>query len=130
MRVGQGVRSKAAVLGERNFRTFYTGYVTSLLGTSMSTVAIAFAVLDTGASPTDLGYVFAAAVVPQVLLMAFAGAVADRFGRRRVMHALISCAAARKPRSRSCCLPAGRHCGCSSCSPGWAGWETRSSGRR
>jgi MFS family permease len=82
---GQGLRSKAAVLGERNFRTFYTGYVTSLLGTSMSTVAIAFAVLDTGASPTDLGYVFAAAVVPQVLLMAFAGAVADRFGRRRVM---------------------------------------------
>ena len=85
MKAGQGLRSKAAVLGERNFRTFYTGYVTSLLGSSMSAVAIAWAVLDAGASATDLGYVFAAAVVPQVLLMAFAGAVADRFGRRRVM---------------------------------------------
>src|SRR5580693_5577595 len=72
---------------ERNFRRFYTGYVTSLLGTSMSTVAIAWAVLDSGGSPTALGLVFAASVVPQVLLLAFAGAVADRFGRRRVMLA-------------------------------------------
>jgi hypothetical protein len=51
----------------------------------MSTVAIAWAVLESGASATGLGYVFAAAVVPQVLLMAVAGAVADRLGRRRVM---------------------------------------------
>jgi len=69
----------------RDFRRFYAGYATSLLGSSMSTVAIAWAVLDSGASATGLGYVFAAAVVPQVLLMAVAGAVADRFGRRRVM---------------------------------------------
>jgi MFS family permease len=75
------------VLTERNFRRFYTGYVTSLLGTSMSTVAIAWAVLDSGGSPTALGLVFAASVVPQVLLLAFAGAVADRLGRRRVMLA-------------------------------------------
>jgi MFS family permease len=69
----------------RDFRRFYVGYATSLLGSSMSTVAIAWAVLDSGASATGLGYVFAAAVVPQVLLMAVAGAVADRLGRRRVM---------------------------------------------
>jgi MFS family permease len=73
------------VLAVRDFRRFYAGYVTSLLGSSMSTVAIAWAVLESGASATGLGYVFAAAVVPQVLLMAVAGAVADRFGRRRVM---------------------------------------------
>jgi MFS family permease len=69
----------------RDFRRFYAGYATSLLGSSMSTVAIAWAVLGSGANATGLGYVFAAAVVPQVLLMAVAGAVADRFGRRRVM---------------------------------------------
>ena len=69
----------------RDFRRFYAGYATSLLGSSMSTVAIAWAVLGSGANATGLGYVFAAAVVPQVLLMAIAGAVADRFGRRRVM---------------------------------------------
>ncbi len=75
------------MLVERNFRRFYSGYVTSLLGSSMSTVAIAWAVLDSGGSATSLGFVFAAGVVPQVLLLPFAGAVADRFGRRRVMLA-------------------------------------------
>ena len=79
------LRRRAGVLAVRDFRRFYAGYVTSLLGSSMSTVAIAWAVLGSGANATGLGYVFAAAVVPQVLLMAIAGAVADRFGRRRVM---------------------------------------------
>jgi MFS family permease len=75
------------VLAEPNFRRFYTGYVTSLLGTAMSTVAIAFAVLESGGSASALGYVMTANVVPQVLLLALAGAVADRLGRRRVMLA-------------------------------------------
>ena len=79
------LRRRAGVLAVRNFRRFYVGYVTSLLGSSMSTVAIAWAVLESGASATGLGTVFAAAVVPQVLLMAVAGAIADRLGRRRVM---------------------------------------------
>jgi MFS family permease len=79
------LQRKAGVLAERNFRTYYIGYVTSLLGSSMSTVAIAFAVLDSGASATGLGVVFTATVVPQVLLLPLAGAIADRLGRRRVM---------------------------------------------
>jgi MFS family permease len=77
----------AGILAVPNFRRFYAGYVTSLLGTSMSTVAIAWAVLDNGGSATGLGFVFAANVVSQVLLLPFAGAVADRLGRRRVMLA-------------------------------------------
>jgi MFS family permease len=81
------IRHRAGVLAERNFRRFYTGYATSLLGTAMSTVALIFAVLENGDSASGLGFVMAADVVPQVLLMAFAGAVADRFGRRRVMLA-------------------------------------------
>jgi MFS family permease len=89
------LQRRAGVLAVPNFRRFYAGYVTSLLGSSMSTVAIAWAVLESGASATGLGYVFAAAVVPQVLLMAIAGAVADRLGRRRVMLAAdaLRCAA-------------------------------------
>ncbi|MGD0239367.1 MAG: MFS transporter [Streptosporangiaceae bacterium] len=79
------LRQRAGVLAEPNFRRFYTGYVTSLFGSSMSTVAIAWAVLDSGASASGLGVVFAAAVVPQVLVLPVAGAIADRFGRRRVM---------------------------------------------
>src|SRR5215831_1839648 len=81
----EGLRRRAGVLAVRDFRRFYAGYATSLLGSSMSTVAIAWAVLDSGAGATGLGYVFAAGVVPQVLLLAVAGAVADRLGRRRVM---------------------------------------------
>jgi hypothetical protein len=76
---------RAGVLAEPNFRRFYTGYVTSLFGSAMSTVAIAWAVLDSGVSATGLGFVFAAGVVPQVLVLPVAGAVADRFGRRQVM---------------------------------------------
>jgi MFS family permease len=79
------LRRRAGVLAVQDFRRFYAGYATSLLGSSMSTVAIAWAVLESGANATGLGSVFAAAVVPQVLLMAIAGAVADRLGRRRVM---------------------------------------------
>ena len=55
------LRRRAGLLAERNFRRYYAGYVTSLLGSSMSTVAIAWAVLDSGDSATGLGYVFATA---------------------------------------------------------------------
>ena len=79
------LRSRVGVLEERNFRRFYVGFVTSLLGSSMSTVAIAWAVLDSRVSATGLGLVFTATVVPQVLLLPMAGAIADRLGRRRVM---------------------------------------------
>lgn len=81
------LRRRVGVLAEPNFRRFYAGYVTSLLGTWMSTVAIAWAVLESGGGAAALGYVMAANVVPQVILLAFAGAVADRLGRRRVMLA-------------------------------------------
>src|SRR5215472_1144311 len=79
------LRRRAGVLAVPNFRRFYAGYVTSLLGTSMSTVATAWAVLDNGGSATGLGLVFAANVVSQVLTLPLAGAIADRLGRRRVM---------------------------------------------
>ena len=56
---GEWLRRRAGVLAEPNFRRFYTGYVTSLLGSSMSVVAIAWAVFDSGTSAPGLGYVFA-----------------------------------------------------------------------
>jgi MFS family permease len=89
------LQRRAGVLRERNFRRFYAGYVTSLLGSSMSTVAIAFAVLDSGGRATGLGFVFTAGVVSQVVMLPFAGAVADRLGRRRIMLSadVLRCAA-------------------------------------
>ena len=73
------------MLRHRNFRRFYAGYTTSLLGSAMSSVAVTFAVLGVGGSAADLGYVFAASVIPQVLFMLGGGVLADRFGRRKVM---------------------------------------------
>jgi len=89
------LQRKAGVLRERNFRRFYAGYVTSLLGSSMSAVAIAWAVLESGGGATGLGFVFTAGVVSQVVMLPFAGAVADRLGRRRVMLSadVLRCAA-------------------------------------
>jgi hypothetical protein len=69
----------------RNFRRFYAGYATSMLGTSMSAVAIAFAVLASGGTATSLGVVFAANIVPMVAFMLGGGVLADRLGRRPVM---------------------------------------------
>jgi MFS family permease len=78
-------RGRLALLRQREFRRFFAGYATSLLGTSMATVAVIFAVLDDGGTPAGLGYVFAAGIVPQVLFMLAGGVIADRFGRRRAM---------------------------------------------
>src|ERR1700752_4281442 len=76
---------KLGVLAESDFRRFYTGYTTSLLGTAMSAVAIAFAVLDSGGTPTELGLVFAANIVAMLTFMLGGGVIADRLGRRPVM---------------------------------------------
>jgi MFS family permease len=82
---GKWRSGKLGVLTERNFRRFYVGYTTSLLGTAMSATAIAFAVLDSGGSPTALGVVFTANIVPMVAFMLGGGVLADRLGRRPVM---------------------------------------------
>jgi MFS family permease len=78
---------RVGVLAERNFRRFYVGYSASLLGTAMSSVAIAFAVLGNGGTPTALGVVFAANIVPMIAFTLGGGALADRLGRRPVMLA-------------------------------------------
>jgi hypothetical protein len=79
------------LLAERNFRIFFTGYATSLLGSAMSTIALTFAVLGSGGSAAELGYVFAAAVLPEVAFMLGGGVLADRVGRRRVMLVADAC---------------------------------------
>jgi MFS family permease len=79
--------TRFGVLASRDFRRFSAGYATSLLGTAMSSVAIAFAVLGNGGTATALGIVFTANIVPMTAFMLAGGALADRLGRRRVMLA-------------------------------------------
>ncbi|WP_441249591.1 MFS transporter [Kitasatospora sp. McL0602] len=81
----RGLTGRLAVLGERDFRWFFIGYATSLFGSSMAPVAVAFAVLDSGGSGTELGWVMAGRILPIVLVLLAGGVVADRLGSRRVM---------------------------------------------
>ena len=73
------------VLRNWNVRRYFVGYVSSNFGTAMSSVALVFAVLDSGGDASDLGLVLAAGVIVQVAFMIGGGVVADRLGRRRVM---------------------------------------------
>ncbi|WP_214412850.1 MFS transporter [Sphaerisporangium fuscum] len=85
--VGKWIRRRAAALSDRNLRLFFAGEATSMLGSSMSSLALTFAVLDSGGGQAGLGYVMAARIVPMVVFMLAAGVVADRIGPRRVMVA-------------------------------------------
>jgi len=69
------------------FAWFFLGRLTSQLGSSMAPVALAFAVLDASNSPSALGIVLAANLIPHLLLLLVGGASADRFSRRTVLVA-------------------------------------------
>jgi MFS family permease len=92
---GKYFPTRLGVLASRDFRRFYVGYTASLLGTAMSSVAIAFALLGDGGTATGLGIVSTANIVPMIAFTLFGGALADRLGRRRVMLGadLVRCAA-------------------------------------
>ncbi|MEU1673600.1 MFS transporter [Streptomyces roseifaciens] len=76
-----------AVLRERHFRLFFTGYVTSLFGSSMASIALSFAVLQAGGGGTELGLVLSARILPLVLVLLAGGVLTDRLGGRQVMLA-------------------------------------------
>ncbi len=75
------------VLRQRDYRLLFSGYVASLLGDGMVGVALAFAVLDNGGSPSELGLVLAVRMLALVSCLLAGGVIADRIERRRVMVA-------------------------------------------
>ena len=74
-----------APLRQRNFRLLFFGRVVSFAGSAMAPVALAFAVLGLGGSATDLGFVLALAILPQVFFLLAGGVIADRIPRNLVM---------------------------------------------
>ena len=76
-----------APLGERPFRLLFASLAVTLLGSWMTPVALAFAVLELTDSPTALGLVLGAEAVPLVALLLVGGVWADRLPRIRVMLA-------------------------------------------
>jgi hypothetical protein len=69
----------------RDFRIVLAGAAVSVVGDGMTLVAIVFAVLDVTGSADDAGFVLAAGIVAQAVLLLVGGAVADRWPRGRVM---------------------------------------------
>src|SRR2546425_10129224 len=69
----------------RNYRLFFAGQLTSLVGTWMQTVAQSWLVYRLTGSATLLGLVGFASQFPIFLLSPVAGAVADTYPRRHTM---------------------------------------------
>ena len=68
----------------RNYALLWSGQLVSLLGDRVHQVALGFLVA-TRATPLDVGLTFAATAIPNVILGPWAGALADRWDRRRTM---------------------------------------------
>ena len=72
-------------LRHRNFRLWFFGQLTSLVGTWMQTIAQNWLVYQLTGSAWDLGLVNFIGAVPLVPLTLHAGAIADRFSKRRII---------------------------------------------
>jgi MFS family permease len=73
-----------ALVRNRNFSLLWLGQLVSFFGDRVHQVAIGVLVLQRG-TPLDVGIVFAATAVPNVFLGPLAGALVDRWDRRRTM---------------------------------------------
>jgi MFS family permease len=69
----------------RNFRLWFIGQLISLVGTWMQTIAQNWLVYQLTGSARDLGLVSFVGAIPLVPLTLYAGAIADRFSKRRII---------------------------------------------
>lgn len=74
-----------ASLKHRDFRIFWTGQCVSLLGTWMQRTALMWLVYTMTDSPFLVGLVGVAQFMPMLLFTLFAGAIVDRFPKRKIL---------------------------------------------
>jgi len=79
-------RDTLGPLRQRGFAWYFASRFTNTLGSTMATVALAFAVLDLTGSATALGQVLAAHTVPMVVFLLYGGVIADRLPRTLVLQ--------------------------------------------
>jgi MFS family permease len=68
-----------------NYRLWFWGQMTSLLGTWMQITAQGFLIYDLTHSPVYLGYVGFAAGIPTWIFMLYGGVIADRISKQKVL---------------------------------------------
>lgn len=84
------IAGNGALLGvfrHRNYRLFFTGQSISLIGLWMQAIAQSWLVYRLTDSPLLLGLVAFVGQAPMLLITPFAGVVADRLDRRRILFA-------------------------------------------
>jgi MFS family permease len=79
------LKDLVAALGEPRFKLLFAGRAVSDFGDKLVPVALAFAVLELDHSASALGLVFAARLIPMVVLVLVGGVWADRLPRNVVM---------------------------------------------
>jgi MFS family permease len=77
-------------LSNANYRKFFFGQTTSLIGTWMQTTAQSWLVFTLTHSATDIGFVVALQTLPVLLFGPYGGVIADRVDKRRLMIILQS----------------------------------------
>jgi len=76
-----------AALGDRNFRWFFLARAITMVTGAMSSIALAFAVLEIDNDPFSLSLVLTAFTVANIVFVLFGGVVADRLPRALVIQA-------------------------------------------
>lgn len=82
---GNAVRESLTPFRGRQFRLLFASRTVSMVGDAVSTLALAFAVLQVTGSAADVGFVFAVRAVPLVVLLLAGGVWSDRLPRQAVM---------------------------------------------
>jgi MFS family permease len=82
---GFAVRNGGRAFRHRNYRLFFAGQLTSLIGTWMQQVALAWLVLKLTHDPFILGLVTALGFLPVLILGLFGGLIADALPKRRTL---------------------------------------------
>ena len=80
-----GIESLGEQLRDPNFARLFGARFISAFGSAMAPIAMAFGVLELTGSATQMGLVIAAQSAAQVAVQLFAGALADRWSRKRMM---------------------------------------------
>jgi MFS family permease len=83
----KGFRGALPAFRHRNFRLFWFGQLVSLVGTQMQMVALGWLVLRISNSPFYVGLTMSLGLLPILLFSLFAGMLADRVNKRRLLLA-------------------------------------------
>lgn len=90
---GEARARSFGALRHPNFRWFFLATSINMMGATMASVALAFAVLEISDSPSALGQVLAAHSIPLVVFLLLGGVIADRVDRARLIQVGMTLAA-------------------------------------